>query len=146
MAKLKVSELQVATRANPADSFYIVQGNNSKQISVANFNANITNPSLNGNVVISGTPQTLSAGGVIDITTPTTFFSVGAGSSTVTIPNGANGQIKVILTTTASGGSFTLSSNVANSSSIVFSNVGHTATLMYANSKWFFIGGTAIVV
>jgi hypothetical protein len=146
MAKLKVSELQVATQANPADTMYIVQNGQSKQISIATFNANITNPVFTGNIVVDGTPQVMTTAGVVSITTPTTYLNVGSGSNSITIPNGANGQVKVILTTATSGGSFTLASNIANSSSIVFSNVGHTATLMYANYKWFFIGGTARVI
>ena len=146
MAKLKVSELQVATQANPADTMYIVQNGQSKQIGVATFNANITNPVFTGNIVIDGTPQRMTAAGVVSITTPTTYLTVGSGSDSITIPNGANGQVKVILTTATSGGSFALASNIANSANIVFSNIGHTATLMYANYKWFFIGGTAIVI
>lgn len=146
MAKLKVSELQVATQANPADTMYIVQNGQSKQIGVATFNANITNPVFTGNIVVNGSPQFMTTAGVVSITTPTTYLTVGAGSDSITIPNGANGQVKVILTTATSGGSFALASNIANSANIVFSNVGHTATLMYANYKWFFIGGTARVI
>jgi hypothetical protein len=146
MAKLKVSELQVATQANPADTMYIVQNGQSKQISIATFNANITNPVFTGNIVVDGTPQRMTTAGVVSITTPTTYLTVGSSSDSITIPNGANGQVKVILTTATSGGSFTLASNIANSANIVFSNVGHTATLMYANYKWFFIGGTARVI
>jgi len=146
MAKLKVSELQVATQANPADTMYIVQSGQSKQISIATFNANITNPVFTGNIVVDGTPQRMTTAGVVSITTPTTYLTVGSSSDSITIPNGANGQVKVILTTATSGGSFTLASNIANSANIVFSNVGHTATLMYANYKWFFIGGTARVI
>ena len=146
MAKLKVSELQVATQANPADTMYIVQNGQSKQISIATFNANITNPVFTGNIVVDGTPQRMTTAGVVSITTPTTYLTVGSSSDSITIPNGANGQVKVILTTATSGGSFTLASNIANSANIVFSNVGHTATLMYANYKWFVIGGTARVI
>jgi hypothetical protein len=64
----------------------------------------------------------------------------------ITIPNGATGQIKILLTTVASGGSYTLRSNVANNANILFANVGDTATIIYTNSKWFMIGGTARVV
>jgi hypothetical protein len=145
MAKLKVSELPPATQANPADTMYIVQNGQSKQIGVATFNANITNPVFTGNIVFDRTPQRMLTAGVVSITTPTTYLTVGSSLDSITIPNGANGQVKFILTTATSGGSFTLASNIANSANIVFSNVGHTATLMYANYKWFFIGGTAIV-
>jgi hypothetical protein len=43
------------------------------------------------------------------------------------------------------GGSYTLSSNIANNTTITFNNVGDTATLLYTYSKWHVIGGTASV-
>ena len=145
MAKLKISELTAATATNPNDLLYLVQSNTSKSITVANFLADLTDPNLQGNIKITGTPQTLSSGGIVDLTTPTTYLSIGGTPAAITIPNGANGQIKILLTTVASGGSYTLSSNVANNANIVFNNVGDTATLMYNNNKWFMIGGTATV-
>ena len=145
MAKLKISELTAATATNPNDLMYLVQTNTSKSITVANFLADLTDPNLQGNIKITGTPQTLTSGGVVDLTTPTTYLSIGASQADITIPNGANGQIKILLTTVYAGGSYTLSSNVANNANIVFNNVGDTATLMYNNNKWFMIGGTATV-
>jgi hypothetical protein len=146
MAKLKISELTAATATNPNDLLYLVQSNTSKSITVANFLADLTDPNLQGNIKITGTPQTLSSGGVVDLTTPTTYLSVGAGADNVSIPNGANGQIKILLTTATAGGTYSLSSNVANSANILFANVGDTATMMYTNHKWFMIGGTARVL
>lgn len=145
MAKLKISELTAATVTNPNDLLYLVQSNTSKSITVANFLADLTDPNLQGNIKITGTPQTLSSGGIVDLTTPTTYLSIGGTPADITIPNGANGQIKILLTTVHAGGSYTLSSNVANNANIVFNNVGDTATLMYNNAKWFMIGGTATV-
>ena len=145
MAKLKISELTAATATNPNDLMYLVQSNTSKSITVANFLADLTDPNLQGNIKITGTPQTLSSGGIVDLTTPTTYLSIGGTAADITIPNGANGQIKILLTTTHSGGTYTLSSNVAANANIIFNNVGDTATMMYTNNKWFMIGGTATV-
>lgn len=146
MAKLKISELTAATATNPDDLLYLVQSNTSKSITVGNFLADLTDPNLQGNIKITGTPQTLSSGGIVDISTPTTYLSIGGTAADITIPNGANGQIKILLTTASSGGSYTLRSNVANNANILFANVGDTATIIYTNSKWFMIGGTARVV
>jgi len=146
MAKLKVSELVEATQVNPADSMYIVQGGVSKQISVASFFADISDPTLKGNVIIGDTPQTLSSGGIVSITTPITYLSISGTPDTISIPNGVSGQIKIIVTTLSVGGSYTLTSNIANGSGVRFSSNGHTATLMYTNSKWYMIGGTATVL
>ena len=146
MAKLKISELVAATATNPNDLLYLVQSNTSKSITVANFLADLTDPNLQGNIKITGTPQTLSAGGTIDITTPTTYLNVGGIASAISIPDGANGQIKVIVTTAAAGGTYLLGYNIARGANVRFANVGDTATLMYTNHKWFMIGGTALVI
>ena len=146
MAKLKISELVAATATNPNDLLYLVQSNTSKSITVANFLADLTDPNLQGNIKITGTPQTLSAGGTVDITTPTTYLNVGGTAAAISIPDGANGQIKVIVTTVASGGSYLLGYNIARGANVRFANVGDTATLMYTNHKWFMIGGTASIV
>lgn len=146
MAKLKVSELTAASETTPNDILYLVQSNTSKSITVDNFLSVLTNPNLQGNVKIAGTPQTLTSAGVVDIATPTTYLNIGGTSNDITIPNGANGQIKIIVTTVANGGSYSLGYNVANGANIVFTNVGDTATLMYSNHKWFMIGGTASLV
>jgi hypothetical protein len=146
MAKLKISELVAATETNPSDLLYLVQSGASKSITVANFLADITDPTLKGNIKITGTPQTLSSGGIVDISTPTTYLSIGGTAADITIPNGATGQLKILLTTSTSGGSYTLRSNIANNANILFANVGDTATILYTNSKWFMIGGTARLV
>lgn len=146
MAKLKISELVAATATNPNDLLYLVQSNTSKSITVANFLADLTDPNLQGNIKITGTPQTLSSAGTVDITTPTTYLNVGGVAAAISIPNGANGQIKVIVTTAASGGTYSLGYNIANGANVRFANVGDTATLMYTNHTWFMIGGTASVV
>jgi hypothetical protein len=44
-----------------------------------------------------------------------------------------------------SGGSFAISANIANSQTITFSAVGKTAQLLYTNSKWHMVGGTASI-
>ena len=146
MAKQKISDLVAATATNPNDLLYLVQSNTSKSITVANFLADLTDPNLQGNVKITGTPQTLSSAGVVSITTPTTYLNIGGTPADISIPNGANGQIKIILTTVSSGGSYSLKNNIANGANIRFANVGDTATLMYSNHKWFMIGGTASVL
>ena len=146
MAKQKISDLVAATATNPNDLLYLVQSNTSKSITVANFLADLTDPNLQGNIKITGTPQTLSSAGTVDISTPTTYLNVGGIAADISIPNGANGQIKVIVTTAASGGTYSLGYNIANGANVRFANVGDTATLMYTNHKWFMIGGTASVV
>jgi len=143
MAKSKLSELTAATQVNKADAMYLVQSGVSKQVTTSTLFAGITDPTIKGNIVLGGAPQDMTSAGAVNITTPITYLGVGSSQSTISIPNGANGQVKVLLTTSTANGSFTLNTNVANSANIIFSNVGDTATLLYTNNKWFMIGGTA---
>ena len=48
--------------------------------------------------------------------------------------------------TSTAGGTYTIngaSNNIAASANIVFNAVGKTAQLLYTNSKWFMVGGSA---
>lgn len=146
MADAKVSELISATSAEGSDVLYLVQTNVSKKISVANFFGNISNPTLAGNIVIGGTPQTLGSPGIVSITTPITHLSADAIGGTLQIPAGVQGQKKYLIMTATAGGAYALAtSNVAGNATITLDNVGDTATLLFTNSKWFVVGGTANV-
>lgn len=146
MADSKVSELASATSAGGSDVLYLVQSNTSKKITIANLFGDISNPTLTGNVVVGGTPQTLSAPGIISITTPITHLSVDGVGGTLQIPQGSSGQIKVLTMTASQGGTYTLStSNIAGNANVSFNNVGDTATMLFTSSKWYVIGGTANV-
>ena len=145
MAKLKVSELVAATATNETDELYLVQNGTSKKITVSNFFADISNPSINGNVKLSGTPTVLSSPGYVSLSNHTTFLNIDAVGGNIVLPNGSTGQIKMLLANVSAGGTYTLSANVAGNKTIRFANVGDTATLMYTDNKWFVIGGTASI-
>lgn len=144
MADSKVSELASATSAGGSDVLYLVQSNTSKKITIANLFGDISNPTLTGNVVVGGTPQTLSAPGIISITTPITHLSVDGVGGTLQIPQGSSGQIKVLTMTASQGGTYTLStSNVAGNVSLSFNSIGDTAVLVFTNGKWFPVDSTS---
>lgn len=146
MADSKVSELTSATSAGGSDILYLVQSNTSKKITTGNLFASISNPTLSGNILVGGTPQTLSAPGIISIITPITHLNVDGVGGTLQIPNGVNGQTKIIVMTSALGGTYTINySNVAGNANVSFNNTGDSATLLFTNSKWYVIGGTATV-
>ena len=146
MADSKVSDLTSATSIGGADVFYVVQSNTSKKVSANVLFDNITNPTFSGNIVVGGTPQALASPGLISTTTPITELSVDATGGTLQLPPGVSGQTKIIIMTSASGGTYNINpSNVAGSGNVTFNNVGDTATMLYSNSKWYFIGGTANV-
>ena len=146
MADSKVSELTSATSAGGSDVLYLVQSSTSKKITVANLFGDISNPTFTGNIFVGGTPQTLSSPGIISITTPITHLSADGVGGTLQIPLGTSGQTKIIVMTASQGGTYTINySNIAANANVTFNNVGDTATMIFTNSKWFVIGGTANV-
>lgn len=145
MADAKLSELTAATEAAGADQLYLVQGGSSKKISIANLFADVATPiSFSDKVCITDT-GTISAPGEINVTTNVTYITDPSLAGNFTIPAGAEGQIKIIILTSNTGGhTYTMNgSNMART--VSFSTAGDSATLIYTNSKWYFIGGTATV-
>lgn len=146
MADSKVSALTTATSVGGSDYLYLVQSNTSKKVSAATLFANAGNVTFQGNINVGGTPQALAAPGIISLTTPITHLTVDASGGALQLPQGSTGQMKYVVLTTSSGGTYTINNaNVAGGGNIRFDSVGDTATLMYTNSKWFVVGGTANV-
>ena len=146
MADSKVSELTSATSIGVSDLLYVVQSNTSKKLTTAVLFANAANVTLKGNINFDSSVQTLSTAGAITLTSPITHLSADASGGAVTIPVGTTNQLKYIVMTSTAGGTYTIngaSNNVAANANVVFSAVGKTAQLLYTNSKWFMVGGSA---
>ena len=142
MADTKISDLPSATSIGGSDVLYLVQGNTSKKVTVGTLFGNAANTVLKGTVNLNGV-QSLTTPGIIDLSKQITHLSSDASGGQITLPNGTDNQIKILVMTSTAGGTYTVVGNVANSSNIVFKNTGNTATLLYTNSKWFMVGGTA---
>jgi len=146
MADSKVSALTSATSVGGSDVLYLIQSNTSKKVTAGTFFANAGNVTLSGNINIGGTPQTLSSPGLISLTTPITHLTADATGGALQLPQGTNGQVKIVMLISTAGGSYTVNSaNVAASGNVRFDNSGDTAQLLYTNNKWYVIGGTANV-
>jgi len=78
----------------------------------------------------------------IPVTASVCHKTSGADAEALTIVAGTSGQILIIVMIVDGGGTATLSGAQINGS-VAFSEVGHTATLLYTNSKWNMIGGNA---
>ena len=96
------------------------------------------------------TNDTRAGAGAVGVTTPVTFLTNTSGDSALTIGNGTNGQIKILIMTVRGGGTmkFTSQSNIQLGSGgtvLTFDSVGENAILMYVNSKWQLLAGTAAV-
>lgn len=149
MADSKVVAMQPATEANSADVLYLVKPSTSPydhKITIANLFGGIPVPVvLEDKLVLSGTPQTISAAGAISITTNVTKITSPDNSGTLTIADGVDGQIKTIIMVSNTGNhTLSITSNIGHSS-IAFNSAGDTATLMFMGTVWYFIGGTATV-
>jgi len=144
MADSKVSELTAASSAGSSDLLYIVQSSTSKKITVANLFASAANPTLSGNITLSG-QQSMLAAGVINTTSPITNLTGDGSGGICSLPTGSANQIKIVNYISGTG-IYTIYGNIAGNANVVLNNVGDTALMLYNNSKWYVIGGTANVV
>jgi hypothetical protein len=141
----KFSELTAATAAAGVDTFAIVQGTDSKKLTVASLFADISTPTKFNDKIKIGDENVMTALGTIISTTNITLLSNIDSAGNLSINDGDSGQVKIVIMVSNAGGhTITLQgSNVAND--ISFDAAGESATLLYTNSKWYFIGGTATV-
>lgn len=149
MADSKVTAMNPATSVEPTDVLYLVKPSTSPydhKVSVTNLFAAIPVPvKLDNTLTFGGTIQTLSSAGAISVTSLITRINSPSGAGTLTIADGAEGQIKVIVMVSNSAShALTISSNIGHSS-IVFNSANDTATLMFLAGNWYFLGGTATV-
>jgi hypothetical protein len=146
MSDSKVSDLTSATSLGVSDLFYVVQSNASKKITAATMFANAANVTISGNLNFQSSVQLVTAAGTkIDLTKPISHLAADASGGTIFIPAGTTNQVKYLVMISTSGGSFNISSNVANNQTITFNANGKTAQLLYTNNKWYMVGGTASI-
>jgi len=146
MADSKVSELTAATNVGGSDLLYLVQSNTSKRLPISTLFANAANVNLKGNVNLGSSSQALSSPGGIDMGNVVSVLTSDASGGNVTIPNGTPNAVKIVVMGSTAGGSYTLRGNIAANANILFSSAGNTATLLYTDSKWYMIGGTARLI
>ena len=142
MADKKISALTATTTTAATDIAHVVTGMGgtptNKKITIANlFN---TIPTWIG---FADTVTTMAADALaVPVTASVCHKTSGADAEALTIVAGTSGQVLIIVMIVDGGGTATLSGAQINGS-VAFSEVGHTATLLYTNSKWNMIGGTA---
>ncbi len=142
MADKKISALTATTTTAASDIAHVVTGMGgtpiNKKITVANlFN---TIPTWIG---FADTVTTMAADALaVPVTASVCHKTSGADAEALTIVAGTSGQVLIIVMIADAGGTATLSGAQINGS-VAFSDVGHTATLLYTNSKWNMIGGSA---
>lgn len=147
MADSKLSELAAATAAAAADTTYLVQSSTSKKITVANLFGNVATPVQFTDSIQIGDHNTMTAVGAIGVDYNVTYISDPSAGGTCSIGTGTDGQIKIIIMTSNSGGHTVQLSGANVANTISFDAAGESATLLYDTglSKWYFIGGSATV-
>ena len=149
MADSKLIALTTASSLVATDLMYVVKPATSPydhKVSVANLFGGIPVPVvLEDDLILGGAVQTMTSAGAISIASLVTKITSPDGAGTLSIVDGTDGQIKVVVMTSNTGGhALTINDNIGHSS-IVFNSAGDTATLMFLSGRWYFIGGTATV-
>jgi hypothetical protein len=149
MADSKLIALTTASSLVATDLMYVVKPATSPydhKVSIANLFGGIPVPVvLEDDLILGGAVQTLTSAGAISVTSLVTKITSPDGAGTLTIPDGVDGQIKVVvMSSNTANHALTINSNIGHSS-IVFNSAGDTATLMFLTGNWYFVGGTATV-
>ena len=103
-------------------------------------NATLTAPAITGKLGFSDTPQAMTSAGAVSLTT--TLTTVASSSAiTLTLANGTQGQIKIIVFIT-DGGDATLTPTTMNDgTTLTFADAGDSAILCWIGaSGWQVIG------
>ena len=145
MADAKLSELTAATSAAATDVFYAVQGSDSKKMAVSTLFADVATPvSFSDKIAITDT-NTMTAAGEIITTTNITYINNPDADGNYTLGDGVDGQLKIVIMTSNTGSRTCTLQGSTIARDVAFDAAGESATLLYTNSKWYFIGGTATV-
>lgn len=145
MADAKLSELTAVTTAAATDILYTVRGSDSKKTTVATLFADVATPvSFSDSIAITDT-NTMTSTGAIILTSNITFINNPDAGGNCTLAAGVDGQLKIIIMTGNTGGHTVTLQDSTIANDISFDAAGETATMLYTNSKWYFIGGTATV-
>ena len=140
MADKKISDLNALT-ASASNDLTIVSDTSAtetKKITLANVFNKV--PTWLG---FADTVTTMAADALaVPVTASVCHKTSGSDAEALTIVAGTSGQVLIVVMIVDGGGTATLSGAQINGS-VAFSEVGHTATLLYTNSKWNMIGGNA---
>jgi hypothetical protein len=85
---------------------------------------------------LTGTVQSLSGAGALNITTLTTAWTTTGAGNAGTLADGAVGQFKHIVHVVDGGSGVLTPANLANGTTITFTNVGEAAMLQFLGTEW----------
>ena len=145
MADKKISALGAMTAPAAADFLHVIDDNSGTYT-----NQKVTLTTLFQNVptfvVFKDTVATSAADSLgIPITASIVHKTTGSDAEAGTIAAGTQGQLLMIVLIVDGGGTLTIAASSSVADTIAFADAEDTAQLLFTNSKWHFMGGTATV-
>lgn len=97
---------------------------------------------VTGNItgVVIGTVQALSGAGAVNVTTAVTSLTTTGAAQALTLANGAVGQVKTVVHVVDGGGAVLTPTTKIGFSTVTFTNVGESVTLVYTSAGWAITG------
>ena len=95
--------------------------------------------------VVLGT-QSLSGAGAVDITNAFTNLTTTGASQALTLANGTLGELKIISHAVDGGSAVLTPTTKIGFSTITFTAVGDSATLIYTSAGWAIIGSKGVTI
>ena len=145
MADKKISALGAMTAPAAADFLHVIDDNSGTYT-----NQKVTLTTLFQNVptfvAFTDTVATSAADSLaIPITASLVHKTTGGDAEAGTIAAGTQGQLLMIVLIVDGGGTGTIAASSSVADTIAFADAEDTAQLLFTNSKWHFMGGTATV-
>ena len=145
MADKKISALTAMTAPATADFLHIIDDNSGTYT-----NQKVTLTTLFQNVptfvAFTDTVDTSAADSLaIPITASLVHKTTGSDAEALTVAAGTQGQLLMIVLIVDGGGTGTIAASSSVADTIAFADAEDTAQLLFTNSKWHFMGGTASV-
>lgn len=119
--------------------------NGFQSITVNSTTGAVTVNSSFGTDVILGA-QSLSGAGAVDITNAYTNLTTTGASQALTLADGTLGELKVIAHAVDGGSAVLTPTTKIGFSTITFTAVGDTATLVYTSAGWAIIGSRGVTI
>ena len=139
MADKKITALNASTALSTDDLFHVVDDPSGSPTNKKITNANVFNK-IPGWIGFSDTPQALTAAGAVSITTTLTTVASSAGIA-LTLANGTQGQIKIIVFITDGGDAVLTPATMNDGTTLTFADAGDSAILIWIGSSgWQVIG------
>ena len=139
MADKKITALGASTALSTDDLFHVVDDPSGSPTNKKITNANVFNK-IPGWIDFSDTPQALTAAGAVNVTTTITTVA-SSGAIALTLADGTQGQIKIIVFINDGGDATLTPATMNDGTTLTFADAGDSAILCWIGaSGWQVIG------